>query len=183
MKNSKHTQKYWKKENKKINRDNLTEITGNREQLKDLLGETFLAKCYITNSIAYFNTKRLVTEIQLPIKDSTDKTYYIKHVWCKMENIKLAPHGYDQLKMKVIRYINQETQETKYGLQCDDVRYKAYEDSSMKIPQWKLDQMENEEMKKESQKQKRREIQAQNEPKNVVKTKRLFGKIRKITVK
>jgi hypothetical protein len=185
MKKRTHHQRYWKKENLKIDKSKYTEIVGNRVELKKLVGKSFDTRCYITNSYGYTDTKRLVTEVILPISDKNGKPFYVKHVWCKTENIGRAPHGYNTLKMKVTQYTNQVTGETKYSLRCVDTRYKMNPDTlSIKTPEWKKELKENEKLKKEVRKakyQKKEQELKEQQTQSHNKIKHPFGKIRKIT--
>ena len=53
-----------KRENKKVNKTNLIEVTGNREELAQYLGETFKVEALVTNTYGYLREKRLITELK-----------------------------------------------------------------------------------------------------------------------
>ena len=154
-----------KRENKKVNKTNLIEITGNRTELKKYLGETFKCEAFITNTSGYQGNKRLVTEVKIP-----GTVWFVKHIWLKRQKIGALPHGYTTLELKVVEYKDQVTHEKKYGFRYVGEEGKLQEDTRMQIPKWKLEQIENETMKKEAQ----AKAKAQNRVKSP------FGKIRKV---
>ncbi len=133
---TKMKQKYYKKENKKVNKDNLVEITGNRHQLKDFVGEVLEVQCYVTNSYGFQYSKRLVTEVRIP-----NTNLYIKHLWMKRENVAKLQHGYQNLKVKIVEYNNHKFDEdennyTKYGIVYEGEEGKIYVDKKMYKKHW-----------------------------------------------
>lgn len=132
------SQKYYKKENKKINKTNLTEIVGTRIELVPYLGSVIEVECFVTNTLGYRGEKRLVTEVKIP-----NTNYFIKHVWFKYENIGKLNHGYQKIKVKVSEYKDHITNEQKYGLKYSGTKGKVFSDTKMKIPKWKLEEIEN----------------------------------------
>jgi hypothetical protein len=122
-------QRYFKRENKKIDKTNLIEVTGNREELKNLKDKELTVEAFVTNTIGYGGTKRLVDSVKIG-------KYYIKHVWLKMENIGKLTHGYQKLKVKVTEYINPYTNEPKYSLQYIGKKGKMYKDDKLKRIKW-----------------------------------------------
>ena len=125
-----------KRENKKINKELLIEVTGSRQELKEYLGEQFKAEAFVTNTIGYVGQKRLITEIK--IKTLTE-TYFINHAWFNIEDIGNLKHGYQILAMEVIEYKDQITNESKYGLKYVGLKGKKYIDNTMIKPKWKND--------------------------------------------
>jgi len=113
--NKNHKQKYFKKENKPIKKDNLLEIVDNREELKDYVNQEFIAYGFITNTYGYEGTKRLINSIILPIKKN-NKKLYIKHAWTKTEKTKNIPHGYHHFKVKIKQYKDLYNNKSKYGI-------------------------------------------------------------------
>ena len=139
-----HKQKYFKRENKKVNKDHLQEITGNRNELEPLLGETLECEVFVTNSLGYLGDKRLLTEIRIP-----ESNWFIKHLWVKEYNLPLdkVQHGYRKVKLKVISYKDQKSDDVKYGVKIADEKLKPKaKEAKMVIPKWKLDQLENEKL-------------------------------------
>ena len=122
----------YKRENKKVIKNNLNEVTGNREELEDYLNEELEVEAFVTNTYGYNNNKRLVNEIKID-------NLYIKHLWFKTENIGKLEHGYQKLKVKVIKYKNYSTDEDKYGLRYIDKKGKLYQDSFLRKPKWMKD--------------------------------------------
>ncbi len=118
-----------KRENKKINKTNVTEVEGNRNELKEYLGETFMVECFVTNTSGYLGGKRLVNEVYL-------KDLYIKHIWMKSENIGNLDHGYQKLKVKVTKYKDQVSHEVKYGLKYIGTKGKKFIDNTLTKPKW-----------------------------------------------
>jgi hypothetical protein len=113
--NKNHKQKYWKKENKKINKENLIEIYSPREELKDYVGEEYDVQGFLTNTYKY-NTRRLVNSIILPIiKDN--KKLYIKHAWINKDKVQNISHGYKKFRIKIKKYKDQITNKEKYGIE------------------------------------------------------------------
>jgi len=154
-----HKQKYFKRENKQVNKQNLQEITGERTELEPYLGQTINCEVFVTNSTGYLGDKRLLTEIRIP-----KTNYYIKHLWVKEYNMPLnqVQHGYKKVDLKVIKYQDQITGHTKYGVKiAKELKQKVQKDPGMVIPKWKQEQLENEKLKAKP-------------------TKSPFGKIRKI---
>lgn len=131
-------QKYYKKENKKINKTDLIEITGARTELQPYLKSELNCSCFVTNTIGYQGEKRLVTEVKIP-----GTKFFIKHVWFKYENIGKLKHGYQKLRVKVTEYKDHITQETKYGLQYIGDKGKVFKNNNLIIPKWKLEELEN----------------------------------------
>jgi len=152
-------QKYFKRENKRIDKHKLTEIDGNREELKPYVGQIINCEVFVTNSLGYQGDKRLLTEVRIP-----GTQYFVRHLWVKEYNLPVdkIQHGYQKVKLKVISYDDQVTGDKKYGVKIADEKIKAKRPKAkMVIPKWKLEQIENEKLTKP-------------------KTKSPFGKIRKI---
>jgi len=124
-----HKQKYFKRENKKIDKSNLIEITGNREELKEFKDKELTVEGFVTNTIGYSGTKRLVDSVKFG-------KYYIKHVWLKMENIGKLEHGYQKLKVKVTEYIDPYTNKEKYSLKYVGVKGKMHFQEKTKKIKW-----------------------------------------------
>lgn len=122
-----------KRENKKIDKSKLTEVVGNRDELKSYVGEVCFVDCFVTNTNGYLGGKRLVNEVYLD-------DLYIKHIWMKSENIGNLEHGYQKLKVKVIEYKDYSTNETKYGLKYVGTKGKKFVDNSLKKPKWMTDE-------------------------------------------
>ncbi len=118
--NKNHKQSYFKKENKKVDKSNLFEIKGNREELAPFVGEEVVVDCFLTNSFKYSNTKRLVSSVKLPFKKE-NKNLYINHVWTKSEKTKNTLHGFKKVKVKIIEYLNQYDRTKKYGVSILEV--------------------------------------------------------------
>jgi len=139
-----HKQNYWKKENKKINKKNLIEITGQRLELEPYKGKVLDCYVFVTNTTAYNGNKRLVTEVRIP-----DTNYYIKHLWVQEFNLPLdqVQHGYQDLKLKVIEYSNIETGDAKYGVKIAEKNKYKIKDAKIVIPKWKQEMLEAEELK------------------------------------
>jgi len=157
----KHKQKYFKRENKQVNKKNLTEIVGTRKELEPYLGQTINCEVFVTNSTGYLGEKRLLTEIRIP-----KTTFYIKHLWVKEYNLPIdqVQHGYRKVELKVIKYREQITGDTKYGVKiARELKKKVQKEPGMIIPKWKLEQLENEQLKTKT-----------------AKPESPFGKIRKI---
>jgi len=159
-----------KRENKTINKGRLQEITGNREELKGFVGEVFECDAFVTNTNGYQGDKRLVTEVKIP-----GTNYFLKHIWLKRQKIGALPHGYTKLRLMVVGYVDHATNENKYGF-----KYMGYDgelkiDTKMKIPQWKLEQIEIEKELKESIKMKKEEGRK-------AQCRGPFGNIRKIKI-
>jgi len=157
-----HKQKYHKRENRSVNRSNLTEIVGKRDELIPFLGEIINCEVFVTNSLGYQGDKRLLTEVRIP-----KTNFYIRHLWVKEYNLPIdkIQHGYQKVKLKVISYDDQVTGDKKYGVKIADEKVKAKRPKAkMVIPKWKLEQIKNEKLTKSK----------------TPKTKSPFGKIRKI---
>ncbi len=118
-----------KKENKKIDKTNLTEVIGSRIELKKYLGETFQAPVFITNTYAYTGEKRLVTEIKI-------KEYFINHAWFKTANIGKLTHGYQNMEVKVVKYKDHITDDDKYGLKYVGKKGKQFQNTGLVKPKW-----------------------------------------------
>ena len=157
-----------KRENRKINKDNLHEIVGAREELKAYLGEVLECQCFVTNSVGFMGDKRLITEIRIP-----DTNLFVKHAWVKERNLPLNvfPHGYSLVKFKVIKYTNHYDNTKKYGIQIAEKLHRAPRNNKTSKPKWKKHQEEALQLKQESQAE--HEMQAALE--------KPFGKIRKVT--
>ncbi len=117
-----------KKENRKLAR-NLPEVTGDRTELKPYLGEELNVSCFVTNTTKYQGQKRLVTEIKI-------HGMFIKHAWMKTSNIGKLEHGYQKLKVKVVKYVDQVTHGAKYGLKYIGKEGKVYQNDKMVKPKW-----------------------------------------------
>jgi hypothetical protein len=152
-----------KRENRRIKKDNLKEITGNRTELKEFVGKTIECEVFVTNTTGYQGNKRLVTEVKIP-----GTNYFVKHIWLKKIKIGKLKHGYTKLRLKVIEYKDQITKESKYGFRYTGTEGNMKINTDMVIPKWKQELMEAEELKKEAISQK---------PKRA---KSPFGKIRKV---
>jgi hypothetical protein len=112
---SSHKQRYWKKENKPIDKSKLYEVKGNREELQPYVGEVFIVKGFLTNSYKYSETKRLVNSVILPItKDG--KNLYINHGWIRSEKTKDIRHGFKTFRVQVVKYKNLYEGKNKYGI-------------------------------------------------------------------
>ena len=157
-----------KRENKKVKKSNLVEITGNRIELEEFLGQTLECEVFVTNSLGYCDDKRLITEVRIP-----GTNYYVRHLWVKEWNVPLnkVPHGYTKLPLKVVDYWDSTTEEVKYGVKYAGEKLRKPKEAKMVMPAWKKDQLEAEKLKKESEK---------NKPKLA---KSPFGKIRKVNVR
>jgi len=129
-----HKQKYFKKENKKINKNKLKEIVGTRVELAPFVEQTLEVECFVTNTIGYQGEKRLVTEVKIPGTD-----YFIKHVWFKYENIGKLKHGYQKLKVKVTKYKDYINNQEKYGLKYMGKKGKVFIDTKIRKPKWMKD--------------------------------------------
>ena len=114
--NKNHKQRYFKPENKKIDKSNFYEVTGNREELEPYKGEIFEAKVFVTNTFKYSGEKRLVNSLILPIKYK-GKNLYVNHLWMKTEKIGHLSHGYQKIKVKIIEYPDLYNNKKKYGVQ------------------------------------------------------------------
>ena len=124
-----HKQKYWKRENKKIDKSNLIEVQGDRKELAEYKDQELIVEGFVTNTIGFDGTKRLVDSVKIG-------KYYIKHVWMKMENIGKLKHGYQKLKVKVVEYKNRYTGDSKYGLMYIGDKGKMYIDNTLKRTKW-----------------------------------------------
>ena len=113
--NKNHKQKYFKAENKKIDKSGLYEIEGNREELAEYVGQIFKVKCFITNTYKYSEGKRLFNSVILPIKKD-GKRLYVKHLWTKSENTKHLNHGYKWIEVQIIEYPDLYNNKKKYGI-------------------------------------------------------------------
>lgn len=118
-----------KRENRKINKDNLVEVTGNRDELAVFLGQELTVEGFVTNTYGYLGDKRLVTEIKI-------ENFFIKHAWLKSNNIGNLGHGYQKLKVEVIEYQDFTTQEIKYGLRYKGTKGKKYVNDKLIKPKW-----------------------------------------------
>ena len=135
-----HKQKYYKKENQTINKDNLIEIIGNRTELEPYVGEVMKCPLFVTNSLGYNGNKRLLTEIRIP-----GTNYYIKHLWISEHNLPIdkIQHGYRKVDLKVIEYKNQITDDVKYGVKIAMELPFVQKEEKMIIPKWKQEQKED----------------------------------------
>jgi len=113
--NTNHRQRYWKKENKKIDKSHLIQIKSPRKELEEYLGNQYIVQGFLTNTYGY-DTKRLVHSIILPIKKD-DKNLYINHAWVSKEETEKVSHGYHKFNIKIIRYKDQKTGDYKYGIE------------------------------------------------------------------
>lgn len=118
-----------KRENKKVDKSNFIEVVGNRLELAEYLGQTFTVEGFITNTNGYLGGKRLVNEVYL-------KGLYIKHIWMKSENIGNLEHGYQKIKVKVTKYTDYSTKDTKYGLKYIGEKGKQYINNTLVKPKW-----------------------------------------------
>ncbi len=118
-----------RRENKKVKKDNLIEVTGNREQLKRYKGETVKAEVFMTNTLGYQEKKRLAQQVKIG-------DLYISHCWFRTENVGKLPHGYQKIKVKIIEYQDQETKEIKYGLKYQGEKGKMYQNNELIKPKW-----------------------------------------------
>ncbi len=135
-----------KRENKVVRKNNLIEITGNRLELEPYLGQTLECEVFVTNSLGYLGEKRLITEIRIP-----ETNYYVKHLWIKHYNLPInkVNHGYQKMTLKVVDYWDAITGDVKYGVKYAGKKLKKPAEAKMVIPQWKLDEIEAEELKAE----------------------------------
>ncbi len=168
-----------KRENRKVNKGNLVEVTGNRTELESFLGQTLECEVFITNSLGYCNEKRLITEVRIP-----NTKYYIKHLWLKEWNVPLnkVKHGYGKLSLKVVDYWDSETGDVKYGVQYAGEAMRQPKEAKMQIPAWKKEQLEMEALKNESKNANviaAKAIKAEK-IKEALKVRNPFGKVRKI---
>ena len=133
-KNKNHKQKYWKKENKKVDKTNLIEIRGSRSELKEFLGKEIWVEGFITNTYGWDDTRRLLNSVRI-----LGTPYYITHVWVRRENLAKARHGFAKLKAKIISYKDHITGADKYGIKITDERFrgKHHRDNKVKKPKWK----------------------------------------------
>ena len=122
-----------KKENKKINRDNLLEVQGSRAELEKYLGQEFEVNAFITNTYGYLDQKRLVTEIEV-------KEFFINHAWFRTEKIGNLKHGYQKLRVEVTKYKDQQTKEYKYGLKYTGAKGKKRVNNTLIRPKWMSDE-------------------------------------------
>jgi hypothetical protein len=121
--NKNHKQKYFKKENKKIDKSTLYEVKGSREELKDYVGETFEVKAFLTNTYKYSETKRLLNSVILPIKKD-NKNLYINHLWVRSEKVKNVKHGFKTFIVQITEYNNlySEDGSKKYGVKVKEIK-------------------------------------------------------------
>ena len=159
-----------KRENKKVRKGHLTEITGNRLELEPYLGQTLECEVFVTNSLGYCDNKRLITEIRIP-----GTNYFVRHLWVKTWNLPLnkITHGYRTLPLKVIDYWDSVDESVKYGVKYAGEKLRKPAEAKMVIPKWKQQDYENSQMLKESHASKKLEEEK-------LKLKKPFGKIRKI---
>jgi len=136
-----HKQKYFKRENFKVQKENLQEITGTRSELAKFLGEVIDCEVYVTNTIGYHGQKRLLTEIRIP-----NTNYFCKHAWVKEHNCPLTKitHGYRTLKLRVTSYFDQTHNYTKYSLEMAE----KVAAPKIIIPKWKQEMLADEKLKK-----------------------------------
>jgi hypothetical protein len=121
--NKNHKQKYHKKENKPIDKTNLYEIKGSRDELKEYVGEEFEVKGFLTNTFKY-NTKRLLNSLILPIKVE-DKYMYVNHLWVNSEKVKDIKHGFKTFIVKITEYDNlysDNPDDKKYGVRIKRIK-------------------------------------------------------------
>jgi len=113
--NKNHKQKYFKKENKPIDKTNFYVVNNKREELAPYVGDEFEVYGFVTNSTKYNNQKRLLTSVIFPIfKDG--KKLYVSHIWVRTEKTDHVPHGFKTLKVKVIEYPDLYNGGKKYGV-------------------------------------------------------------------
>ncbi len=113
----------------KINKNDFIQVSGNREQLQEYLGQECVVDAFVTNTIGYTGGKRLINEVILD-------NLYIPHLWMKTENIGKLNHGYQKLKVKVTKYKDVYTGDNKYGLKYIGKRGKKFIDYSLRKPKW-----------------------------------------------
>ena len=118
-----------KKENRKINKAGVNEITGNRVELQPYLGQKFKVEAFVTNTLGFLGGKRLVTEIKF-------KGMFIKHAWFKSEKIGNLEHGYQKLDVEVVEYQDHINDEIKYGLKYIGTDGKKYQNDKLIKPKW-----------------------------------------------
>ncbi len=118
-----------KRENKSINKNKLTEVTGSRSELKQYIGEDLDVDAFVTNTLGYMDQKRLVTEVRIG-------DYFINHVWFKTEKIGDLKHGYQKLQVRVTEYMDQTTNESKYGLKYTGTKGNKYQNTFLVKPKW-----------------------------------------------
>ena len=119
--NKSHKQRYWKKENKSIDKTNLYEVQGNRDELAPYVGEVFEVKAFLTNSYKYSETKRLLNSVILPVKKD-GKNLYVNHLWVRSSKTQNVKHGYKKLVVKVIEYKDLYQDKPKYGVKIVEVK-------------------------------------------------------------
>ena len=118
--NKNHKQKYWKKENKSIDKSNLYEVKDNRTELKDYVGRVFKVKAFLTNTFKYNEQKRLLNSVILPI-EIDGKKVYVNHLWIRSEKVSSIKHGFRTFKVKIIEYDNLYEGDKKYGVQVKEI--------------------------------------------------------------
>ena len=136
-----------KRENKKVKKDNLIEITGNRTELEELLNKELKVEGFVTNTIGFVGGKRLVTEVRIP-----GTNYFIKHLWFQTERIGKLKHGYQNLEVKVVKYKDYVSGENKYGLKYIGKKGRVPYSNKIKIPKWKKDDWTKETKRSEEDK-------------------------------
>ncbi len=151
-----------KRENRKIDKRKMTEITGNRPELEEFMGKDITVECFVTNTIGYRGGRRLVTEVKIG-------DLFIKHLWFKYDKIGKLPHGYQKLEVEITKYEDQVTHQVKYGMKYTGDKGKVHQNTNMKIPQWKLDQIDDEKLKKEMTRPKRASKRSSYKPLRVIK--------------
>jgi hypothetical protein len=110
-----HRQRYWKKENKPIDKTNLYEVKDNREELEPYVGDKFIVKGFLTNTYKYSETKRLVNSVILPItKDG--KNLYINHGWIRSEKTLNISHGFKTFEVEIVKYKDLYNGKKKFGI-------------------------------------------------------------------
>lgn len=123
-----------KRENKKVNKELLVEVTGARVELKEYVGEQFKVEGFVTNTLGYRGGKRLVSEIYL-------NNLYLKHCWFSAADIDRLEHGYQLLEVEVIKYQDFITKEFKYGLKYVGAAGKKFPNKEvLKKPKWMLNE-------------------------------------------
>ena len=131
-----------KRENKKVNKENLVEIKGLRTELEPYTGKVIQVEAFITNTYRDTETKRLVNSVRI-----LGTPYYINHAWMRTDRIGAAPHGYRKFKVKVVKYEGLITHEDKYGIIAAEQNLGKKQSNKMVIPKWKRDLDEAEELK------------------------------------
>ncbi len=118
-----------KRENRKVIKINLTEVTGVRNELKEYVGQKFKVKGFVTNTLGYRGGKRLISEVYLD-------NLYLKHCWMDVNDVGKLNHGYQILEVEVIQYQDFISKEYKYSLKYIGEKGKKFIEENIKKPKW-----------------------------------------------